>query len=294
MSMTGNPLIERADKPAEPRTLMCDGVWLVPVAQRPSGWEQYRLPEPSSDKKPAVDIFMQVYWQRKREQQSQHPDVQHKANVRHKVERKSPQSWKRGIQHTRQCGYCHKEFRFLSTVRPDGSFTHPRHFCSRSCIANHRWENRRKMPGKELLVELYIVQQMSQPSIAKQLGTSASQVSHWLHKYGVPTRIHTSRATCKVCGDPVEKRLHTRKNKQGQRIMSGALCIKHRRKYFADWVRNRKRKSDPLIGTRKTGVPGFPTECPKCGKRWDSQNFAMKCCHSTIQQVRKRRLTQAA
>lgn len=183
------------------------------------------------------------------------------------------------IPFQRECVWCGEDFVFYSHMGKDGKAKRPIRFCSKRCIAEARWEGKKKCPPIKILSDLYVLKSLSVPAIAKQFNCSHVIIGRALRSAGIAMRDHTSLKACKICGQPVEKRFHWRRDKDGCRILSGALCLLHRREYYARKAREYERKRDPLIGTRKRGVPAILTQCPKCLKWCEGTRLAVNCCN---------------
>jgi hypothetical protein len=178
--------------------------------------------------------------------------------------------YKNWIGFITECEWCGDNFKFFSPLNSDGAPRGRLRFCSRLCIAEARWEKTKKAPGYKVLFDLYVMKQMTETAIGKMF--------------------HTSVRVCKKCCAPVHKRHHSRRNKRGERILYGTLCLTHLRAYYSSYEYYRRRKRDLLIGTRKPGGKGIPSVCPKCGTLHPSRRMAVHCCNQRWHKVKSANL----
>jgi hypothetical protein len=186
-----------------------------------------------------------------------------------------------------ECVWCGDQFHFYSPLSTDGKPKRNVRYCSRKCIAEARWEGKRKRPPDRVLRELYVMKSMSIPAIARACKCSTSVIGKALRNLGVAMREHTSVRSCKKCGATVDKKFHHKRDKFGERILSGTLCEKHRREYHTGKAREYGRKRDPLRGSRKSGKKPIQTQCPKCGKLCESRRAAVACHNQRWHKVKQ-------
>jgi hypothetical protein len=177
-----------------------------------------------------------------------------------------------------KCEWCGDNFRFFSPVTESCTPRRLVRYCSKKCIAEENGYNRRKLPGAAILRELYEMQQMSGPAIARLYGCGHTSVYKALKRYGIPQRPGSGARTCRQpgCGQPACK-YFTWQSQKGAKVLHGAWCAKHRKERSCKWAYARARKLDPLYGTRKTGRKAKPMRCSKCGELRESARAAVAC-----------------
>lgn len=195
--------------------------------------------------------------------------------------RKSPRWWWRnGDVHRANCLWCGDPFKFRSTQRSDGSFVHPRAYCSRVCIAEARWEGKQliRPAARVWAIRQYVELKRPGMEISKELGVSHGVLFHMLARSGIKRRPpgRHSIEVCVIpdCGKPVYKYVHKNRGRA-----YGNRCHEHFREYHRVWRYQRARDLDPLIGTRKTGRKGVPGNCGKCGRWWPTSRERAACKH---------------
>lgn len=115
-------------------------------------------------------------------------------------------------------------------------------FCSRTCLTEFYRNKRRKLPPREVLMDLYVNQRLSTVKIANMYHASdPSVVRQALVKYGIPRRFgsETKTQTCDYpdCKEPVHRIRHA-----GNGSEYGTLCKKHWKLHRAELNRWQRRK----------------------------------------------------
>lgn len=172
-----------------------------------------------------------------------------------------------GPWHHATCEWCGEEFKYRSPLRKmDGAIQYPVRFCSRSCIGQHRYDGRTKLPrSAATLRRLYVDLRMTSPQIAEKFHCEHKSVLRALEKHGIARRSVGRKSTGKcdvlVDGNPCPDQPIRRQHKSG--FITGNRCRVHENEYKRDWAR-RLRAGDPNVGTRALGRAPKPTPCPKC------------------------------
>ena len=63
-----------------------------------------------------------------------------------------------------------------------------RRFCGHSCRAKCRATLENRCPDRNILVELYVQQELTPAQIGDRFGVQGQTIRHWLHRYEIPVR----------------------------------------------------------------------------------------------------------
>lgn len=120
-----------------------------------------------------------------------------------------------------KCEFCGKR-----VIRPYPNPNRPARFCSRQCNLAFERGKRRKLPGAQVVADLYVKKRMTLEAIAAKYGTTHKTVERCLERLGVPRRKHTVPQFCTEPGCPnrVQKIKHATNGAE-----YGTLCGLHRR-----------------------------------------------------------------
>jgi hypothetical protein len=119
-----------------------------------------------------------------------------------------PTGWTRGrLPFRAVCRACHRPFHYSRLPsQPE------RVCCSGACALELGRVNLRKLPAPEVVANLYWVQRMSIPAIARKYGLQHQNVWLYMKRHGIKRRSKGSKAggerNCIECGRPVFKILH--------------------------------------------------------------------------------------
>jgi hypothetical protein len=136
------------------------------------------------------------------------------------------------------CEVCFVRFKWLSRD------SRLRTACSRKCHLVTVRKKRGKLPGADVLRELYVKQNLSTPKIAEMFRTNARTVNSALHRYGIPMRRRTRVLTCQWpegCTNRVKKLRHPINGS-----WYGTMCAIHREKHRRE-LSIAYRKADPIV-----------------------------------------------
>lgn len=142
-------------------------------------------------------------------------------------------------------------------------------YCSMACANVGR-----RSASESDLRKYYIDQNMTLVETGMKLGLDHSVVSKLLRLYGIESRNHTRRKTCKIdgCVEPVRDH----RTKDGQ--VFGTMCESHDKQYKREAAIASKKAKDPEWGTRKCGRKPKPAACPKCSHICESTRLAFVHC----------------